>query len=153
MNDSEREITRLVMTYAELQDRGDLEGVAALFRYGSFVVDKVATPFRGSEEISAMKRAHDRMYPDGTLRTKHVTTNLIVDVDDQAGTATARSYYCVFQATDDLPLQPIIAGRYSDSFRRVDGRWWFHERFVHTDLIGDLSRHVVDNPMRGTETR
>ena len=59
-----------------------------------------------------------RRYPDGTPRTKHVTTNLIVEVDDDAGTATGRSYFTVLQAVPGLPLQPIVAGRYHDRFVR-----------------------------------
>jgi hypothetical protein len=146
VSSSEREIEKLIYTYAELQDRTDLEAVAALFAHGAFEVDTVAS-FEGADGVLAMKRRHDRMYPDGTLRTKHVTTNVIVEVDDDAGVATARSYFTVFQATDGFPLQPIIAGRYHDRFRRIDGRWWFEHRLVLSDLIGDLSHHTVDNPL------
>ena len=147
--DGVAEITRLVMTYAELQDRSDPAAVSELFRHGAFVVDRVEKPAVGYDEVLRVKRTHDHMYPDGTLRTKHVTTNLIVEVDEAAGTASARSYYTVFQATEGLPLQAIISGRYADRFRRIDGRWWFERRFVHTDLVGDLSHHVDANPMRG----
>ena len=69
-----------------------------------------------------------RLYPCGTPRTKHVTTNAIIEVDDEAGTAAARSYYTVFQQLDDFPLQPIITGRYHDTFHRIDGVWWFDQR-------------------------
>ena len=43
---------------------------------------------------------------------------------------------------DDFPLQPIIAGRYSDRFERVDGVWRFSERIIHPELYGDLSHHL-----------
>jgi 3-phenylpropionate/cinnamic acid dioxygenase small subunit len=147
MSEAAWAIENLIYRYAQLQDQTDLEAVAALFEHGAFIVDKVPTPFRGSRDVLAMKQAHDRMYSDGTLRTKHVTTNVIVDVDDGAETASARSYFVVYQQTDDFALQPIIAGRYHDTFLLVDGRWWFDERLVLTDLIGDLSRHTADNPM------
>jgi hypothetical protein len=52
------------------------------------------------------------LYDDGTPRTHHVTTNVIVDVVELAGTVTARSSVTVLQAVSDLPLQPIAAGRY-----------------------------------------
>jgi hypothetical protein len=48
----------------------------------------------------------------------------------------------VFQATPDLPLQPIIAGRYRDTFHVVDSRWWFDTRVMYVDLVGDLSHHL-----------
>ncbi len=136
-----------MMRYALLQDEGRLDEVAALFKYGAFIVDKVPTPFRGAADIAAMKNRHDHKYPDGTLRTKHVTTNVRITVDEEIGTAQGESYFTVVQATERLPLQVIMAGRYSDRFRRVEGKWWFEERFVHTDLIGDMSGHVLDNPM------
>jgi 3-phenylpropionate/cinnamic acid dioxygenase small subunit len=142
-----REIEDLMMSYAALQDAGRLDEVAQMFEHGAFVVDKVPTPFAGTDDVGAMKKRHDRMYPDGTLRTKHVTTNVEITVDDERDVATAHSYFTVLQATDQLPLQVIMSGRYRDSFVRLDGRWWFKERFVQTDLIGNMSGHVVDSPM------
>ena len=81
-------------------------------------------------------------YDDGTPRTKHVTTNLAINVDEEAGTATARSYFTALQALPDLPLQTIVAGRYHDRFERRDGEWRFVDRRVRTDLVGDVSRHL-----------
>jgi hypothetical protein len=37
----------------------------------------------------------------------------------------------------------VVAGRYHDEFRRIDGKWWFHHRHMLPDLIGDLSSHMV----------
>lgn len=147
MCDSAREIERLIYRYAELQDQTDLRAVSELFEHGRFVVDKVPEPFVGTDGVLACKQGHDHMYPDGTLRTKHVTTNVVVEADDERGTAVARSYFTVLQATEGFPLQVIMAGRYHDTFHRIDGRWWFDERLVLTDLIGDMSHHTLDNPM------
>jgi len=92
----------------------------------------------------ALWRAHVRLYPCGTPRTKHVVTNPIVEVDEEAGTATCRSYYTVFQATPDLPLQAICAGRYHDAFVRIEGTWHFSQRdYSLLDLIGDVSQHLL----------
>src|SRR6201997_5264883 len=83
------------------------------------------------------------VYPDGTPRTKHVVTNPIIDVDDEPGTATCRSYYTVLQQTDDFPLQVIVAGRYHDRFERVDGHWRFCYRdYSMIDQVGELSHHL-----------
>jgi hypothetical protein len=50
----------------------------------------------------------------------------------------------VFQATDALPLQPIITGRYRDKFARsVEGVWRFTERCFFVDQVGDLSNHLT----------
>ena len=84
-----------------------------------------------------------KIYPCGTPRTKHVITNPIVEIDEVAGKATCRSYYTVLQATDDLPLQIVAAGRYHDAFERVDGAWRFSYRdYSLLDLKGDLSGHL-----------
>ena len=63
---------------------------------------------------------------------------------EQAGDeATARSVYTVIQATESLPLQPIISGRYHDSFKRTDNGWQFAERQIFIDLMGDCSAHLL----------
>jgi hypothetical protein len=44
---------------------------------------------------------------------------------------------------DDSPLQPIISGRYLDTFHPVDSQWWFQTRIMQVDLVGDLSHHLL----------
>lgn len=84
-----------------------------------------------------------RIYDDtGTPKTHHVTTNARIEVDEDSGRATCSSYYAVTQATDALPLQLIITGRYRDTFHRVDGAWWFDTRTMYVDQTGDLSQHL-----------
>ena len=140
---SATQITNLLYRYAELMDGGDLEAVAALFtrariKTGGGTVEEGAAP------MLALWRAHVRIHPGGTPLTKHVITNPIVEVDEAAGTATCRSYYTVFQATPDLPLQAICAGRYHDAFVRVGGEWHFSERdYSLLDLVGNLSQHLL----------
>ena len=146
MADPAREIENLLYTYAERIDAGDLAGVADLFSHGRIAPSPDAPPdmrFEGRERVLALYRGSARIYDDdGTPHTKHVTTNAIIEVDDGADSASARSYYTVFQRVEDMPLQPIIAGRYRDTFRRIDGRWWFDTRIILVDLVGDLSRHL-----------
>ena len=84
----------------------------------------------------------NKVHADGTLRTRHLVTNVMIDVDESAGTAAAESYFMSFQATDRIPLQPIVGGRYRDRFRRIDGAWWFVERFIQVDQVGDLTDNL-----------
>ena len=130
-------IAALIFTYAERVDAGDLDGMAALFAHSTY--RSHVREYTGSEELAQVMKGRILLY-DGTPRTKHVTTNLIVDVTGD--TASARSYFTVFQQTADLPLQPIVAGRYHDRFERVGGSWRFADRHVLIDLAGDLSRHL-----------
>lgn len=146
MPDAAREIENLLHTYAERIDAGDLEGVADLFAHGRIAGSADAPPDQGivgRAAVLALYRGSTRLYEDGTPRTKHVTSNSIIEIGSSGESATARSYYTVFQQTDELPLQPIIAGRYHDSFHRVDDAWWFDTRVMLVDLKGDLSRHLL----------
>jgi 3-phenylpropionate/cinnamic acid dioxygenase small subunit len=141
---SETQIANLLYIYAERMDNGDFEGVSELFAHATI------RRFRGDQEVflnSTQLLEHWRevviVYPNGTPRTKHVVTNPIIEVDEEKGLATSRSYYTVFQATDEVPLQPVAAGRYHDRFERVDGKW----RFVYRDysmieMVGNIGRHV-----------
>lgn len=140
-------IPNLVATYAERIDLGDFAGVAELFTHATITVEENDVVVAGKDDVQAMYEQWTRRYPDnGTPHTRHVTTNLILDVDDDAGTGTCRSYITVFQRTDVLPLQPILAGRYHDRFERVDGAWRFAHRHMINDYLGDLSQHMLADP-------
>ncbi len=72
-----------------------------------------------------------------------MTSNVIIDFDESETSASVRSYFTVFQALPDFPLQPIVSGRYHDRFERVDGRWRFSQRKMMPELFGDMSRHML----------
>lgn len=135
---SDRAIQNLIATYAELIDSGDFAGVGRLLEHARFGEGQVS----GANSLKEMFEKSVITYEDGTPRTKHVTTNTILDVDDEGGTATARSYFTVLQALPKLPLQTIVAGRYADRFERADDGWRFSERQVSIDLLGDVSHHL-----------
>ncbi|MFI5393939.1 MAG: nuclear transport factor 2 family protein [Candidatus Binatia bacterium] len=134
-------IANLIYTYAERLDAGDFEGVARLFAHATLRNDGFDGAFRGTEDILQLYRNSAMLY-DGKPSTKHVTTNVIIEVDESGKTATARSYYTVLQARPELPLQIIIAGRYHDRFARIDGPWCFTDRLIFIDLMGDLRYHL-----------
>jgi 3-phenylpropionate/cinnamic acid dioxygenase small subunit len=133
-------IQNLIATYAELVDDGDFAGVGILLADATFT--GAAGSVSGRVAIEKMLRDNLIVYDDGTPRTKHVTTNIVIEVDEEAGTAVSRSYFTALQALPDFPLQPIVSGRYQDRFERGDGQWRFVERRVRTDLVGDASRHL-----------
>lgn len=158
MTDSAIAVSNLIARYAELIDLGDFDGVADLLGDAAVGDGKAAGSEAGGEAggapprlltgrdaILGMFTSTTRRYPDGTPGTKHVTTNLILDIDEEAGLAEARSYWTVLQAVPGLALQPILAGRYHDRFERVDGSWRFSERRYLIDLVGDVSQHMLAN--------
>jgi 3-phenylpropionate/cinnamic acid dioxygenase small subunit len=136
----ERDIENLIATYAFLVDDGDFDGLGALLDQCDFTLGD-GPAIRGKDAIAKFAREALRVYEDGTPRTRHVTTNIIIEVDEEAGAAQSRSYYTVFQAVPGFPLQPIACGRYRDRFVRDGGKWRFAQRSVRTDLVGDVSRH------------
>jgi hypothetical protein len=143
MEDS-RQIENLIYTYAERIDNGDLAGVAELFRNGKIVSVVHNVQRTGFDEVLKMYQLSCRLYPStGTPLTKHLTTNVIIEVEGDGTRAAARSYYTVIQATDVLPLQAIISGRYRDRFRKVGAEWEFASREMIVDLIGDCSAHLL----------
>lgn len=141
---AETQITNLLYRYAECIDSGDLEGAAALFEHARIRVGDPGHDTIGSARLLSIWKSLIVLHADGTPRTKHVTTNPIIEIDEDAGTASCRSYYTVLQQTDELPLQTIVAGRYHDRFERVDGQWRFSYRdLTLIDMVGDVSRHLA----------
>jgi hypothetical protein len=137
-------VANLVYTYAERIDLGDFAGVAQLFEHAEITAVGNDEHHTGSDAAQKLYEKTTRRYDDnGTPHTKHVTTNLILEVDDEAGRGTCRSYFTVLQQTANLSLQPIISGRYHDRFERVDGVWRFTHRHIISELVGDLSQHLL----------
>lgn len=144
----EHAIAKLIYTYAERIDAGDFEAVADLL--GDATVSFEEAPgrsVRGRDEALEMYTRFTRRFADnGTPHTRHVTTNLLIDVDASGARATCRSYFTVLQRTDTLALQPILAGRYHDTFEKVEGDWRFCHRHMLSDYPGDLSQHMLIAP-------
>jgi hypothetical protein len=157
--DSYREILNLVYRYPELIDGGDFEGIGDLFEDATIVLElqfggrTVITSLRGKAEVQASFEENTRRYPDdGTPHTRHVITNPIVEIDEEAGTATCRYYITVLQRTDDFPLQPVWANRYEDQLRRDQNGWRFVSRRGFDHLPGDTSQHLLQPPGGGTKS-
>jgi hypothetical protein len=138
---SGRVIENLIATYAFLVDDGEFAKLGVLLGDAGFRLNG-GPVIKGRDAIERFASETLQTYADGTPRTRHVTTNLIIEVDEEAGTAVSRSYYTVFQSLPDFPLQAIATGRYQDRFQRQDGHWRFAERTVTTSFSGDLSHHV-----------
>jgi uncharacterized protein (TIGR02246 family) len=137
-------ITKLIYTYAERIDAGDFAGVAEVFADATLTFEGFGDAVAGREAIEALYTRTTRRYEDGTPRTKHVMTNVMVDVADGGDTASSRSYFTVLQAVPgELALQPVIAGRYRHTYTRVDSRWRVATMHITIDLMGDLGHHML----------
>jgi 3-phenylpropionate/cinnamic acid dioxygenase small subunit len=140
-------IIELLYRYAELIDAGDFDGVGQLLGRATFAGTKSPST-SGADAIAKLFATTTRRFPDSgnTPRTRHLVLNPIVEVTDQ--TATARSTFCVLQATGKVPLQPIVVGRYFDRFRHDETGWFFAERTVDVEMVGDISAHLMFDPSR-----
>jgi len=136
-------ITDLLYRYAELIDAGDFEGLGRLLGRASFGGPR--TPkVSGAENIAGLFAMTTRRFADGTPKTRHLVLNPIVEIDGDI--ATARSTFCVVQATDRIPLQPVAVGRYYDEFARDQGGWHFADRIADVEMVGDVSDHLLIDP-------
>jgi hypothetical protein len=134
-------IRNILGAYCERIDLADYDGVGALFGDDGVLAAEAGVALaRGAAAISAFYAGMIKLH-DGQQRTKHVVANTVLE--EQGDDAiTARSSYVVFQGTDELPLQPIMAGRYVDRFERATDGWrWVERRFL-ADLVGHLSQHL-----------
>ena len=147
MSEAHEAIRNLLGRYCELMDAGNFADLADLFADATLADEHGNVFATGAAEMRAMWERQTILY-DGLPRTRHVTANPVIDVDDSAGAAQVSSSYVVFQGTPlpdggDLPLQPIVTGRYHDTFTRADdGTWHFAQRRYAIDHIGDLSHHL-----------
>jgi ketosteroid isomerase-like protein len=140
----ELSIANLIYSYAERIDAGDFTGVGELFEHAVLTFEGFEEAVRGKDAITALYNRTTRRYEDGTPRTKHVITNVMVEVDPEGAAAMSRSYFTVLQAVPGhLALQPVIAGRYRHGFENSGGRWNFSSMHIVIDLVGELGHHML----------
>jgi hypothetical protein len=164
MSDAHDQIRNLIHRYSEAVDTGRFELLDELFAHATirFAVGD-GEPDAGIPrgKASSTYAGGIILYGDGTPRTRHIVTNTILEVDEPAGRATARSYNTTLQQVPPHPLEIISTARYDDTFERVDGSWRFSDRIIRhssidgvsRDFKGDMSRHVRDSPAHERPSR
>jgi SnoaL-like domain len=152
--DDKLAIIELLYRYAELIDAGDFDGVGVLLSRATFG-GTGPQGVSGAENIAKLFAMTTRRYPEhgNAPRTRHLVLNPIVEISTKISpvrTATSRSTFCVVQNTEAVPLQPIVVGRYFDAFScdPDDGPadWYFTERKVDVQMVGDVSAHLMVDP-------
>ncbi len=152
-------IERLVAAYAEALDGGKVDQVAALFSRGQIRVDGLSVVHKGSDAVKKMFLQFTVFY-DKQLKpadpvavkarpwTKHLSTNLRYETLT-ADKAVLWSDFTVLQGLPGDGINPIVCGRYCDTFAQENGEWFFVDRLEFIDLVGDVSRHLKGNPLGG----
>lgn len=141
MNDYEA-IRKLIHAYGDAIDRAEFERTASLFAHGSWRAHD--GPRLNGQELGESLRRRVTLYEDGTPRTRHLLTNIDIDVDEEGGTARARTYGTIVQGVTQGDLRWVSTFVYDDEFARTDGRWHFTERWLHRSMVGDPSMHAPD---------
>ncbi|MEM8937357.1 MAG: nuclear transport factor 2 family protein [Pseudomonadota bacterium] len=140
--DAHNEIMKLLNRYCHAIDTGNFDDFVDLFDKASWTTPG-APVFKGREEITKEVVGRIKRYEDGTPKTKHVMTNVELDIDEDAGTANGQRYVTVLQGTDKLPIQPIFSAHYYDAFVREGGKWRFDSTRMDYALVGDMTHHVI----------
>jgi ketosteroid isomerase-like protein len=137
----------LLARYAEAIDAGDFAAIGALLSDATLEDGDGNEIVSGADAVEALYVATTRRHDDGTPRTAHVITNVIVErLGDDAGELEMRSRFTVFQGTETRGLRPVVVGRYVDRVRRIDGRWRFVRRRMIPERWGDVSEHLTFDP-------
>src|SRR4051812_39411691 len=140
--DDHRQIERLIYLYPYHLDEGRFDLMAELFSDADLYIGGELVAHHDPDSVVELWNRYIRVYPNGTPRTRHIATNLLIE-DDGPDHARAHSYILVVQHAPGASLAPIIAGDYLDWFAKVDGAWRFTERHIGNDLFGDLSHHLL----------
>jgi len=143
--DDRTAITHLIYKYAACIDVGDFDGVATLFANGRYSKPDGTIAAEGSAEV---RRVFDTVivYDDGTPRTHHNITNIVIDVAEGAVEAHGSCYLTVVQGVEAQgPIETVLVGRYVDRYRKTNSGWQFADRCFQPDFAGDLSRHTRIN--------
>ena len=116
----ELQISRVLARYCHLIDDGRFDDVVALFTAdGSFAFGDLAAT--GHAELRSW---FEQMQPP-ELRGKHLTTNVVVEVDGDEAVVVSDFVFFAFR---ERRLVPMVAGRYRDELTRVDGGWLIRRR-------------------------
>ena len=125
----------------ELLDGGDMDGVVELFADADWRSDATGEVRRGPRRSKPSTTAS--CSTTARPRTRHLMTNLTIDLVDGADEASGRCYYTVLQGVDaGAPIETILAGRYHDRYRRTAGRLAVRRAAVPSSISpADQSRH------------
>lgn len=140
-------IQRLLFAYSDGVDNGRFADVAALFGESGLYGEINGPAARGRDQVLAAMSGNVRLY-EGVPRTRHVVTNVVIDIEPSGTSARCRSYVQVVHQPPGGDIRTIVAGTYHDVVARSGDQWLFAERRMQLDLIGDLSTHLVHNPFQ-----
>lgn len=135
MGDDEEQVRRTLAGYSQYLDDGDFERWIELFTEDARLL------FAGRTTVGrpAIRRYMEQVQPPES-RGKHITANILVDVDGD--TATAHTDYLFVRNATGEGLVLVATGRYRDDLIRDGDRWRFRQREI--SLLGPLAEGAGD---------
>jgi hypothetical protein len=142
---SHREIEQQIYRMGYALEAADFATVGELLEHATMGADRIGRKvFKGADEIRGQYERTNIVYPEGGRRSREIYTNVLVEIDLDAGTARSTTAYTVaHQGPDaDDPFTLLVAGRYEDEWARIDGAWRWTDRYVVVQFKNDLDRHM-----------
>ena len=125
MHENRMAIEDLLTRFGRYADQGDGERLALLF-LPSGVLNVNARVAQGQEAIARMTRERTA---DASRRTRHIWSNLLIEVDD-AGEVRTSAIQTTYDQQGETPAAARVSDL-SDTFRRnAEGAWRFASRTV-----------------------
>lgn len=132
------EIVNLEHRFIETLDQRDYAALATMFTNGTLVIARpdLAEPPSGTGEAAVAEMLTATLPPPSpTAFGRHIASNLIVEIDERAGTATARMYTAAYLVVQGRPAHFLGVGHHEDRFERIDGAWQFTEKVITGDAF------------------
>jgi len=137
MSNDYQEILNLEHQFIEHLDDDRLDAVATMFEHGrlELVINGAGIAAEGTGPTGARSvlQAVSRPRPDGSFG-RHLVSNPVVTIDDEAGTATVRFRTILHYVAPGMPLHVLGLGRHEDELARFDGAW----HITRKRIIGDV---------------
>lgn len=141
-----REIEQKLYQMGYALEDGDFDRVGRLLRHATFGADRLGRRFiRGEQAIRDQYRKTNITYPGRGRATREIYTNVLIEIDLDAGTAKSTTAYTVAQQTPDgaSRFELLVAGRYEDEWALIEGEWHWTDRYIVVQFRNDLDRHMT----------
>jgi hypothetical protein len=126
-------------------ENGDFELVGELLRHATFGADRIGRrAFKGKQQIRDQYARTNITYPGHGRATREMYTNVVIDIELDAGTATSTTAYTVAQQipSGDTAFELLVAGRYEDEWSLIDAEWHWTDRYIVVQFKNDLDQHM-----------
>ena len=141
-----RQIEQKIYRMGYALEAGNFELVGELLRHATLGADRIGRrAFKGPEEIRDQYARTNITYPGHGRATRELYTNVLIDIDLDAGTARSTTAYTVAQQIPqgDSPFALLVAGRYEDEWSLIDDEWHWTDRYIVVQFKNDLDRHMA----------